>query len=416
MAKKNYAHTDAYGIIGIACIVTLLVSQCPGQFATSSMQPLQALIAQVWPEHANNAGLPMSLMSLFMVPPVVLMGFFTRYIDKKKLIVFGSALFAIGGLLPLVVSGFWPYVFCKCLVGLGTGIVISLPTTIVGFLFTGKKQATMSAVMNAVSGGIAFCVSTLTGILAAKSLRMANWVYLIMVVIVILELLFLPSFPPEKKDKHIARVDENGNKLSIGAWTVIQLAFFFVWKIFAIAFIYMMAPSIERMGGSVVQAGLTTSLMTAFNLIWSFVWIILFRVFKNYILLFGCIMSALSMLMMAIGTSMPYMYAWAILCSCGMTMFYPWYYKTMGSMTPLVWVSTAVAFISVGSYLMQSLALYLFKFLVGVTGSDVKAIWVYVFALAILGIVSAIFATMDKARDNNIYKNLKEEKYGAVEE
>ena len=414
--KRNLADTNAYGAIGVGAILAIMISSCSTHFASSSMQTVQALIAETWPKYADLAGLPTSCMSLCMVPPLLFMGFFTRHMSKKSIMILGSSLFSIGGLLPLVIPGFWPYLICKCILGLGVGFLSSIPITLLGFLFNGKKQATMTGILNGVASAISVLVSMLTGILGGYSLRTANYVYLIMVVIVIIQIIFLPKFPPEKKDAHVAKVDENGNRLKMGGWTILQIVIFFCWNIFAIIIIYTIATSTMRMGGTIFDIGIVSSVFTAGNFLWSLIWIALFRLFKNYILPVGCILSCVAFIMMAVGDKLPYMFAWAILCSGGMTFFYTWYYKTMGSMTPLVWVSTAVAFINVGMSLMQALSLYLFKWMVAATGSEVGAIKICAGAMIVYCVITFILATIDKKRDNAIYKNLLETKYGAVEE
>lgn len=404
----NYAYGKK---LGIGFIVTVMVSGCSGHYATSSVAPLMQFIGDTWPDYAHLAYQAQSLPSLMMVPPVLFIGLVARVVSKKHILMFGTLLFFLGGFLPILFNSFWPFLIGRCFVGFGTGCMVAIPTTIVGISFTGKKQNAMMGTLNGVGALFGMLLSATVGYVALYGGFGATYfIYVPMLIFFILQWIFLPKYPPEKNDETIVKVDEQGNKIKIGRKTIVGLIGFMVWKIFVIVFVYIMAGIVQtQAGGTVADAGLVMTVFTATALCASFVFIPLFNKINNWVLPLGLFFGILSFTLMHFATTMAMCYLVAIVHNICMTMMYPWIWKTMAAMAPRVWVTTAIAYISVGSYFGQFAAPYMQQFVEGIVGAGSNMYTIYAIVFAVFMVIGIVIVLKDKKSNNAILCNIAQE-------
>ena len=263
---------------------TLVLSAFMCQADPMILQPnLGSLAAEFSTLQYSVITMIITVSALFLGIAALISGSVAAKIGKKKLLLTGSLLFGCGGCLTSIAPSFALIILCRILEGLGTGFVITLSMTLIPELFP-------NAVATALWGTV---LGTVAGYLGVISWKYANFLYLIGFVILIFQLLVIPS--DNKLRQHTPAVP--GGKVTASAYSVAILAFLFA--VISTIFMTSVAAFIIDAGlGDSSQAGVTVSAMTVGSFLIGLAFAKLFESLKT-------LTPVVSYVAMAIGVILP---------------------------------------------------------------------------------------------------------------
>ena len=222
--------------------------------AASATSPALATITRSFPEASPTAIASIAtLSSLTAVPCTILSGMIAgRRVKFRTLTAIGLVVTFLGGLLPMFAQSIGEILLGRAVLGVGTGLIAPLTSTLVLYLFSGDdvpKQLGRNA-MSTNIGAVIF--QLLGGYLCNYSWRMPFLAYLAVLPVLIIVLLLLPE--PEKGPEQTRR------RLKLGEILTAHVA---GWGLLFAAHMIFFYPIVTEMSGIVLNNGFGDATMTA---------------------------------------------------------------------------------------------------------------------------------------------------------
>ena len=222
--------------------------------AASATSPALATISKSFPEASPTAIASIAtLSSLTAVPCTILSGMIAgRRVRFRTLTALGLVVTFLGGLLPVFAGSIYEILLGRAILGVGTGLIAPLTSTLVLYLFSGDevpKQLGRNAMATNV-GAVIF--QLLGGYLCNYSWRMPFLAYLAILPVLLIVILCLPE--PEKGPEQARQ------KIQLR-----QVVTFHVvgWGLFYAAHMIFFYPIVTEMSGIVLHNGYGDATMTA---------------------------------------------------------------------------------------------------------------------------------------------------------
>lgn len=164
-----------------------------------AVSPILGQLSETFP-HASELDLQMltSLPSLMIIPFVIISGKLTEKINNILLLRIGLCLFALSGILYLVLDRMWQLVAVSALLGVGSGLIVPLSTGLISHFFVGDERVKQFGYSSAITNLTLVIVTVVTGYLAEVNWRLPFVVYLLLAVSIILS--FYLKHSMEKKE------------------------------------------------------------------------------------------------------------------------------------------------------------------------------------------------------------------------
>ena len=222
--------------------------------AASATSPALATISQSFPEASPTAIASIAtLSSLTAVPCTILSGMIAgRRIRFRTLTAIGLVVTFLGGLLPVFAQSIGEILLGRAVLGVGTGLIAPLTSTLVLYLFSGDdvpKQLGRNA-MSTNIGAVIF--QLLGGYLCNYSWRMPFLAYLAVLPVLVIVLTLLPE--PEKGPEQTRR------RLKLGEILTAHVA---GWGLLFAAHMIFFYPIVTEMSGIVLNNGFGDATLTA---------------------------------------------------------------------------------------------------------------------------------------------------------
>lgn len=162
MSMSNIKKLSGFSVFSILIMATVW------NFESAAVNPALAVIMAGFPDE------PLTKITFISTIPFitsmifsVVSGKLADRFDKKKIAVFGLALYGITGMLPGFLTDLNIILFLRLLTGIGVGLVLPIPAMIIAEYYQGKQLEKMNGYMNAVfnvaNGIISICVGLLLG-------------------------------------------------------------------------------------------------------------------------------------------------------------------------------------------------------------------------------------------------------------
>jgi len=222
--------------------------------AASATSPALATISRSFPGSSPVAIASIAtLSSLTAVPCTILSGMIVgRRVKFRTLTAVGLLVTCLGGLLPVFAGSVGEILVGRAILGVGTGLIAPITSTLVLYLFSGDDVPKMLG-RNAMSTNIgAVIFQLLGGYLCNYSWRMPFFAYLAVLPVLIIVLLCLPE--PEKGPAETRQKLELGKVLT---WHVAG------WGLFNAAHMIFFYPIVTEMSGVVLNNGFGDATMAA---------------------------------------------------------------------------------------------------------------------------------------------------------
>ncbi len=263
-----------------------------GAFSDGVVVPIAGLIFKEFSSTSTvMQNMILSGSSLFAIISAVLTIYLMKKVDLKKILILGSALYFIGGVCGCFSTGSLFLLVTRIIDGLSDGVLSVVAIAAITRLYTDEKEKSIVfGGYNAVSALFGLIVSSLAGILALKSWRLAFLCNGISGIGLLLIILSVPSMPPEADDK---RASEKGPRKLSGKIILSLLTFLVSASLTTQAYYladYYVAE--HEIGGS-VESGTLLSILTICNLLSGVVFPLIYpklkRVFKSFILIVSAV-------------------------------------------------------------------------------------------------------------------------------
>ncbi len=257
--------------------ITPIVASIYHDFPNTSLEHIQIIVTFI----------PLfSVITMFLCTPL------SKKISMKHIGALGLCFIAIGGIIPVLFHRYlWQVYLSSILLGLGTGLVNVISSTLISYYFTGTdKMKVMGYQSVFVSvGGTLF--SYLSGILATIHWTTSYLCYLTALFAIVILLSFLPNdkLVQEKKIK---------KKLPLRLYWlgIISILFFIALNIFNTS----VAVLLEDLGYSSQISSLATALYTLIGIIAGMILNKIVKVMKQHTLTFACFLATIALLLISL--------------------------------------------------------------------------------------------------------------------
>ena len=279
------------GIYGIALLmmgvigISSSLSTIGANFPDASQTMIQNLI---------------SVPCIVIIPTTVIVGKLMQSISKKWIAVAGVLCFLIGGVAPAFMGSLTAILVMRGVLGVGVGVCQVVSTALVAENFTGAEQEKVQGTLQACQmGGCAVMVFA-GGWLADMEWNLVFYVHLLAVVALVLAVTMIP-------DKKPAKAAEGGEKPKTHLtgttwfWVVFMFILFISVQIYSISLSFLVT---EKNLGTAADSGLGLAFFAVGGIIMGLLYGALAKRAKNCSIAIGCVMLAVSYLMIAFAPNM----------------------------------------------------------------------------------------------------------------
>lgn len=395
---------NSKGQIGLKA--SLLVSATFGMAASALMIPLLGNIAAAFPDE-NPALLnqTISLPSLLYIPAILLSGYLAKYISKKYLLIVGSIIFAAAGFAGAFTPSLQALVVLRAIQGIGIGLAYPLAPAIISHIYSGEYRAKMLGWTQTVGCVVSVVLGLLCGYAAVASWTYAMYFYLLFVILIIMQFIFVPAFPPEAKDVSIAKASEAaGEKPKFGYAVYLTAGAMLVFMSIAMVVIYNLAIFIMHEGlGTSAEAGMASSINTLAGFFVSLVFGYNFKYLKRYVSVLGLVLMALCYFTMSAAHSIAVVYLGMIFLGASMNCIFPYLFTRVAQVAVKPLKTMSVSFLSMAIYLGQWISGYTAVWIADAVGGTTRQLFSSVGLIFILmAVFAAIFIALTQKNESKI--------------
>ncbi len=312
--------------------LSLLLSGDNGMVQTALIAPLLASIAITYPDASElMLDQAMSVTALAMIPAMLLTSALAKHMNKKLLIMGGTAVFMLAGVLAMFTTNIESLIVTRAVLGIGAGIAFPLVPSSIAYLFSGHEKNQMLGWMNACGSFLSFVLSLAAGWVALVDWKLAFLFYLLFVPVLVLQWVFLPNFKPEKLE-----AQEEGRSKEPVTWKMwVTGAGMFVYMILAMVTTFRISYYVEFNDlGTSVQSGMGTSCMTLASLAISLFFAHYYEKLKHFAPVVSLCFAVISFASLALAQNMYAVLGGMVLLGMCMGTINPFFMSTMSSVAP----------------------------------------------------------------------------------
>lgn len=229
------------------------------QMLRLTISPALATIGAAVGKDAAQMQTMVVVASIFAIPFVFLSGLIAGKVKTKTVLYIGLILFLLGGIGPMLIANFEFMLFCRALLGIGTGLFTPYTAGLIADFFKDDEFKTMIGWQSAAVAIGNVITSALAGVLASISWKFSFLIYAFSIISFILIVVFLPE-PPKSEKKKGENAKFNGRMLFICFSILLYAVIYF-------GFFGFISYVVEALGGNSAQSGLASMAMTLLSLI-----------------------------------------------------------------------------------------------------------------------------------------------------
>lgn len=336
--------------------------------------------------------------TLVMVIVGLSIGLLLKKFRKKTLLLAGTVIMLVFGCMPaLTGASFWGIFVPRALLGLGMGIIYPFAASYIIDLFDGKERQSLMGMRSTVGAVAGILIAIASGNLCvAFGYQTSFWIPLVLIPIIVLIAVYIPKDEiPVPKEAEGAVKEQRLTKLSwvhiLGNVLVMLFAYTFMTNIG----IVVVSPA--EAGGLGLTPATAGNIMSIFSLVMAISGLmfspVFLRLFQSYTTTAGAIMLGCGLLIGYFATSLPMMFAAAIVFGFGFQVYNAAFVLSLAtSVTKPIHVAYAtsifMAFNGIGQYL-SSVVVPLIS--ANVFAGNLRGDWLIAFVgLIIFGIIMII--------------------------
>jgi MFS family permease len=321
-----------------AAKISLLLSGDDGMVQTALIISLLASISAAFPEaDIWLVDQVMSVTAMMMIPAMLATSKLAQYFNKKHIIIFGTVIFMLAGLAASLAPNIYILIATRAVLGIGAGLSFPLVPSAIAYLFREREKNQMLGWMNACGGILSFTLGIGSGIIAEYSWRASFILYLIFVPVIILQVVCLPNFMPERKDalqraksEAITIVKEH---INWKMWLVGLCMVSFMCVMMTV--IFKLSIFVESNGfGTPAASGMASSMNTAAAFAISLIFSSYLKLTRRFAVPVSLLCAASCFALMALAQNMQMIYASTICMGLCMGTINPYLFATMSNVAP----------------------------------------------------------------------------------
>ncbi len=340
---------------------TLLLCSVDSTAIGAVIMPILAVLAATFPDDGFKINLLVSIPPLVIIPTTLIAGRLSYYISRKTLLTVGQILYIIGGVGAAWFENIDYILVMRVILGIGCGIVYPIVPTLIAQFFSGHERAKMMGWGNAVGGMIAMLMSLAAGVLGTIGWHWPFYLDLFFVIVLIMQLRFLPKLPPERDVPELQVARENGASRSVvgridpRAWLCIALMLFS--HTFAMVYLLKVAMFIAENGiGDSATAGLASSVTTGAAFLFAFTFPYAYRRIKRYTVVLPLIAATAAFSCMYLASTLPLVLIGCALFGCYLGYIIPYLQTTISAIVHPARRTVVLAGLSSAMFAGQALA------------------------------------------------------------
>ena len=337
-----------------------------------------------------------SVPCLIVIPMTILSGVLMRYVPSKVLMIVGVLLWLIGGTVPYFMDSLTAILGMRVIFGIGLGLVQSLCSALIVENFEdpeerGKIMGNQTAFQ--MLGAIIF--SIVAGNLGTIRWNIAFLVHLIAIISLIAAITCLPY----RKPQNVTTTGEKAKFQPTGMMWVWCISFF-IFMIAGQSYSNFASSIItERNLGGSAEAGYSLALFALGGLIMGFVFGKIAKNCKKLTLTVGCVLLAISYIIMTLAPNLAASYVGAFVCGLAFSICMPCIMTGAGNSVAVT--SSAMA-VSIATCL-QNAGMSICPYIVTPIGSALNASnpsfsinqWGMIAAMVIILVFAVVFAIVN---------------------
>ena len=337
-----------------------------------------------------------SVPCLIVIPMTILSGVLMRYVPSKVLMIIGVLLWLIGGTVPYFMDSLTAILGMRVIFGIGLGLVQSLCSALIVENFEdpeerGKIMGNQTAFQ--MLGAIIF--SIVAGNLGTIRWNIAFLVHLIAIISLIAAITCLPY----RKPQNVTTTGEKAKFQPTGMMWVWCISFF-IFMIAGQSYSNFASSIItERNLGGSAEAGYSLALFALGGLIMGFVFGKIAKTCKKLTLTVGCVLLAISYIIMTLAPNLAASYVGAFVCGLAFSICMPCIMTGAGNSVAVT--SSAMA-VSIATCL-QNAGMSICPYIVTPIGSALNASnpsfsinqWGMIAAMVIILVFAVVFAIVN---------------------
>lgn len=182
-------------------IFTILLIPFVWIYELSVVAPILGKVGEAFPT-ASTFELQLVVVMPFIasIPFSIISGKLARKYDKKNLIVLGLLIYGIAGVTPFFCRTLHQVLIFRLITGIGVGMVLPLPNSIIAELFTGTQRERMLGATTSVANVANVIDSIAVGFILTLGWRYPFLCFLVCILIMFVAMAGLPKCPPVVQD------------------------------------------------------------------------------------------------------------------------------------------------------------------------------------------------------------------------
>ena len=336
-------------------------------------------------------------------------GFLCDRVDKKVVMVVGFAIFTLSSVFGIVFENlYWFVVMRQLATGVGWGITNTAALSILADLFTHKgEHGKYVGWYNAAMSVIGALLALVAGNLALSGWQNAYRTYLVAIPVLVMLIVFLPSFPPVSKTS--ATDDEVGTDASAAPVAVEPLW----WKklvplsaqVLVVAccyyvILYMISIYVVDSGaGDEAFTGMLTSVMTISAAIGSMLFGAAYERFRTAVYLPALFLIGAAFFVLAFMPVAPVIVVTLAVAGFSWPFFFCYFYSHCTAISPANKAGTATSIVAAANGIAVTASSYLLMGSISITGGNSLIVYpIFGTVLIAVAIVSAIVYIVSSKR------------------
>lgn len=201
--KNRYAKMAA--VLSVSTITIL---------GSTAVSPALSGIKSAFPQ-MSDAWIQMilTLPTLLIIPSCLMCRYAISRMGQKNVLLMGIIIYLIGGLGSGLAPNFYILLVFRGILGIGCGFITPMAQNLISSNFTGETKQKLTSYSASASYLMGIIASFLVGRLVGINWRMAFLIYLIALVVLILNIIYLPD-DRKKKIESVTGVDDIDNNVT----------------------------------------------------------------------------------------------------------------------------------------------------------------------------------------------------------
>ena len=374
-------------------IFALLLSSFMTSADTMVLQPIIDLLAtDVFPEYGYSmSAMIMNISAIALAVISVASGALVRF-GKKRLIILGTIFFTVGGVAGSFITNIYYIWFTRLFEGFGAGLVMTVSLMMIPQIFTDQARVDKIMGYNGILMALFSGIITFTsGYLALVSWKLPFMYYLVGVVILVFQVLYIPDDRKELAAEGGAPAKSHISKAGV-MHAVSGLAFGLFTSFFFVCISGVLA---ENGVGDASMAGMASTFNTIGSFISGFFFAYLFGKLKDYSFTVFYLFMIVAWAGLLNTSNAIMVYFAAFVNGIGWNLFFSGYLAKVSMISDESSVEANMALANGVFYIGQFLTPFAMTAITAISGNTspvfaMKVVWVILVILAVLHLISAI--------------------------